>query len=287
MVSARVFNILNSLSSKIGWLERLNYPDALVQLLEKDCHSESERLLVQGLIERFRYVSTEEESKLIRSLAKSIFSIPDFNPNTFMIVAMVANHDPDSSQYFIYRLRTEFAINGIQKKNLFINHCGRVHKYLTEDVTKIVLFDEFIGTGSTVLNRINLINQSLKQSKKKTSKIQFVVRTLAATEIGLSILNSNGIDAKCMITIKKGISDFYRPEDVIKNLELMKNIESSLADSYFDVKLPSLGYGQCEALYYREGGNIPNNVFPIFWWPRCKDNTDRVPMFIRVMIGDK
>ena len=174
-----------------------------------------------------------------------------------------------------------------QKKDLFINNCNRVHKYITEEVTKIVLIDEFIGTGKTVLNRMNLINQNLKQSKKKISKIQFIVRTFAATEQGLSVLKSFGVDAKCILTIKKGISDFYKPKDVIKNLELMKNIESSLADSYFDVNLPSLGYGQCEALYYREEGNIPNNVFPIFWWPCYKNNIDRVPMFTRFMIGDK
>jgi hypothetical protein len=37
----------------------------------------------------------------------------------------------------------------------------------------------------------------------------------------------------------------------------------------------SLGYKKSESLFAREGGNTPNNVFPIFWWEQLASGADR------------
>lgn len=281
-----IFEIIFSLNNKLKWLRQRN-PEALAQLLAKDCKTKSERLLVQDLMQRFNYVSPIEESKYIEKLVDNILSIPNFDPKTSMVVAMATDHLPDSSQYFIYKVRSVFAEKGIQRRDLFINSCNRAHKYLTNDVIQIVLLDEFIGSGKTVINRINQIEKNISSSKKNGQNIQFVVRTFAASEVGLRALAEQKIDVKSVLTVKRGISDYYDPEGAIKHINLMKKIESSLSNSFFNVTMPSLGYGQCEALYYREEGNIPNNVFPIFWWPQYSDNTERKPLFTRVMEGDK
>ena len=64
----------------------------------------------------------------------------------------------------------------------------------------------------------------------------------------------------------------------------MKNLEIRLlADKISDNNMPSLGYGEIEALYKRENGNTPNNVFPIFWWPRDKNELKRSTIMTRVL----
>ena len=42
---------------------------------------------------------------------------------------------------------------------------------------------------------------------------------------------------------------------------------------------------ESEALFCRKSKNVPNNVFPIFWWKRYADNSDRKTLFIRSQSG--
>ena len=55
-------------------------------------------------------------------------------------------------------------------------------------------------------------------------------------------------------------------------------MEALLKDNNF-------GYNHAEALYCRKYGNIPNSVFPIFWWKQYKDGSPRSPLFVRVQHG--
>lgn len=65
----------------------------------------------------------------------------------------------------------------------------------------------------------------------------------------------------------------------------MYKLEDKLSKVYEGRKLPRLGFSRAESLYSREGGNTPNNVFPVFWWPFLETRKQRKVMFIRAM-GD-
>eukprot|EP01026_Neomeris_dumetosa_P023331 TRINITY_DN198978_c0_g1_i1.p1 TRINITY_DN198978_c0_g1~~TRINITY_DN198978_c0_g1_i1.p1 ORF type:complete len:142 (-),score=6.44 TRINITY_DN198978_c0_g1_i1:69-494(-) len=78
------------------------------------------------------------------------------------------------------------------------------------------------------------------------------------------------------IILKKGITGYYFGIDLSNRISVMKDIEDYLehGDAF-----PSFGYGGAEALYYRKSGNIPNSVFPIFWWRHAKGKNMYRPIF--------
>ncbi|WP_458773197.1 phosphoribosyltransferase-like protein [Aeromonas caviae] len=44
----------------------------------------------------------------------------------------------------------------------------------------------------------------------------------------------------------------------------------------------SLGYDRSETLYCAINDNCPNNVFPIFWWPKLANGEQYETLFHRV-----
>ena len=85
----------------------------------------------------------------------------------------------------------------------------------------------------------------------------------------------------------KGISGRYRKEELLKRIWSMRYLESQLGSESGETKLKdnSWGYGHAEALYCRQFGNIPNSVFPIFWWNKNIDGSERKSVFTRVQHG--
>ena len=82
------------------------------------------------------------------------------------------------------------------------------------------------------------------------------------------------------MTLKKGISDFYHEEDLEIKKNIMLTLESKLLKGRKSDYFP-FGYKKSESLFSIESYNIPNNVFPIFWWEKT-ENGYRNTMFKRV-----
>jgi hypothetical protein len=83
------------------------------------------------------------------------------------------------------------------------------------------------------------------------------------------------------IWLSRGISDAYVGDTLVERTQSMIELEALLAESFRGRKLSlyNFGYRRSEALYSLEAYNIPNNVFPIFWWPSLKSGKPRNTMF--------
>lgn len=110
---------------------------------------------------------------------------------------------------------------------------------------------------------------------------------LAGMAKGISYCKNRSIPVHCCKIMHKGISGHYRKEEMLKRIWSMRYLESQLGSESGTTKLKdnSWGYGHAEALYCRQFGNIPNSVFPIFWWNRNLDGTERPAVFTRVQHG--
>ena len=49
-----------------------------------------------------------------------------------------------------------------------------------------------------------------------------------------------------------------------------------------DIGSGNIRYKESESLFNLESYNVPNNVFPIFWWPQLKDNNYHKTLFRRL-----
>ena len=82
--------------------------------------------------------------------------------------------------------------------------------------------------------------------------------------------------------LSKGISENIEEPNKAKAIRLMEQLEEKLKEEVRNKRMPKFGYKRSESLFALESNNIPNNVFPIFWWKYLKDNTVRKTLFSRI-----
>lgn len=274
------YNLLTKIMVKHPWLD----PDSLGALLFDDCDKDKHRDLIVELVDRITYVEQTHFSKIVNDICSYIVEELGFEEETTQIVAMAGDSSADSSQMMLHMMKYGLRVHGWSQCR-FTNRYDHAYKTYKENVTysNIVLVDEFVGSGQTVLNRVSRIKKQFKNASVNDFEVKVLVGI--ACQAGLANARSAGIDIKANLEIQKGITDFYNPIDAPEKLELMKQIEQVLSQEYKGRKLPSLGYGEVEALYARESNNVPNSVFPVFWWPIYRDNSKRETILNRFM-GD-
>ncbi|MEZ9578673.1 MULTISPECIES: hypothetical protein [unclassified Vibrio] len=278
-----IFRILFKLTQKQPWLE--DKDDDLQQLLFSDCKTDEERELILELLERFTHVSHKKFSALINELVEDIVTEPTLTDDTTQIVAMTGDYNTDSAQFVLYSLKPIFeklkwrqhiTVTNFQKSLKQYKKLGCVH-------SNIILVDEFVGSGKTIVGRVRTLEKLFSDNGFNNVSIQ--VKAIAASSIGIKYAQENNVQLTSYLTIGQGISDYYHGQEITSKFATMDKLEAILSTSYKGRDLPYYGYGRTESLYTRDDGNTPNSVFPIFWWPFFADNTDRETLLIRAM-GD-
>lgn len=275
------FSIIFQLQKKQPWLTDKH--DEVLELLFKDCQSDDQRQLLLELLDRFFFLKESDFNTSLNELADEIVTNPNLASKNTQLVSLTADNFSDSGQSILYALKPRLEKRG-WREHLAVNKFGASYKefHRADDVHKnIVFIDEYIGSGKTVLSRYSEIKRVYHE--KGINDITIKAFVIAASSVGLNVLKENNIDAFYLYEIKKGISDFYDEQMRAHHLELMSSLEDVLSQSYDDKALPRLGYGGTESLYGREEGNTPNSVFPIFWWPFYKNNSQRKTLLIRAM----
>ncbi|MGD1046289.1 MAG: hypothetical protein ABR936_13350 [Bacteroidota bacterium] len=251
---------LMKLTLKQSWLEEES--EALIELWNL-CKFTSEQELVFNLLLRFKYLNSSEIKKHGIEIADHIMNVWNLPSKGTRIVAVSDNRDADGSQMLIQSLKNKFVTNN-WKENNFINNIGDGVKLARKNYN-IILLDDFIGTGNTIERRVKWTQNKIAEKKKKNITIRVVC--LAALEIAKSKLDTLGIEYYSPIWLRRGISDHFVDQELTKAVEDMKRLESELAPKYNGQNIPSFGYKKSESLFVIEAFNVPNNVFPIFWWP--------------------
>lgn len=271
-----------SLIKEHSWIS--SRADSLTQLILEDCISEGQQSLISDLLGRFKYVSALNFGERINDLVLEIVTNPNFLPDETIIAAMAADSSPDSSQALVQMIKLKLQSNGWGDVPI-VNVFGAAFKKSKTGSFKrknIILVDEFIGSGRTVVGRVSEIKS---QFKNASIDVNIFVSVVYSSVVGIEAMVENKINFSCLETIPRGISDFENSEDIASKLEEMINLEGKLSSEHGKYKLHdySLGYGRTESLFGIENGNIPNNVFPIFWWPKNCTGEDRKPLFHRYL----
>lgn len=275
------FNFMLNIVRTQPWLgEKI---DELEHILFSECQCDASRQLISEIIHKFLYVNRENNYLLIESLASEIIDQYSDRESSTLITAMGTGSATDSSQLVAYTLKPIMEKKK-WRRHAIINDYGDVYKqYKRTRHNQIILIDEFVGSGQTVLGRVKAIRIQLKDAGVHDYSI--AVKVLVSTEFGLEVVTSAGIEMTAQRLIKKGIDDYYSLEDAAQFRDLMRVIEANLSTEYEGRKMPSLGFNQAQATYYREDGNTPNSVFPVFWWAFDRNGGDRNVLMIRAM-GD-
>lgn len=266
------YNKLIALYLKQRWL--VNKKSELYNLLDtSNAYSCSD--LVHSLLERFSYIDDNYYQLLLNEIADYIIDCTeDFK--TTQIIALAYDSNIDSSQKILYDLSNTLAVKNIRDFES-ISQFGKAVSYFKKGFTNLIFVDEFIGSGKTLNVRNDWINKNLKLKTKP--------HYIFLAGIESSINRFVDLQVFCPLQMSKGISEHYLDQELERQFQNMLKLESHLLAEINEKKLAdySFGYGKAEALYSLEGcrGNTPNNVFPIFWWPKDEKNIDRLKLLTR------
>jgi len=254
--------------------------DAVLELI-RFCETENEKKLLDSMMSDFskNILNEDEANKYIMQMAREIGQ-KNYPRDTTAIVAMGFDTEVDGSQEVLNQLKVPLAINKVffkttETRFAFIE---RLHK---KGIRHFIVVDDFIGSGKTVRSRYN----KFLSWGYNDSSIDFFF--LAGMNKAMSFCKNYGIPAHCALKMRKALSGNYEREDLLWRIRAMRSLESKLAPQVGDTLLKdnNFGYNHAEALYCRKYGNIPNSVFPIFWWKQYKDGSPRSPLFVRVQHG--
>lgn len=138
-----------------------------------------------------------------------------------------------------------------------------------EDIECLLLVDDFVGTGDTILGCINLIEE--KGIKKERIKAV----TLVMQEQGRNAVEEYGVEIYSAVLRNKAITDNYSIEEAEKKIAQMKNVGKRIKAK----KELYLGYKESEGLVSMI--KTPNNTFPFYWHEGKRDGKLCVAPFAR------
>lgn len=272
------FDDVFSLIVKYPWLQKLS--DPLVELWNL-CDLKEQQELLKVLFDRFTFIDLNSLEETSTSIYKAVIGWDFVSLNT-SIVAVADDGEIDGSIAGLQNIKNKFPSNdGWEEKN-FYSSIGRAGKYI-KNGQNVVLFDDFIGSGNTLIRKIQYLKNSFEESG--VTPLSLNVVAFAGMKFGIErIKNSCGVEVYARYLLKRGISDYDTPEVQEAKKLIMLSLEKKLGKKFKKLRVKdfSLGYGNSETLYQVGGQNCPNNLFPIFWWPILLDGAERKTLFNRI-----
>lgn len=272
------FKMLYDLNRACRWLE--SEYESLIELWNM-CDSSGQRNLITDLLKRFVLVDSQKLVEYSRNVADTIVTCWHLSPDKTRIVAVSDTAEADGSQAFLNSLKNKFASFEGWSEKCFINNIGIARKTAKDGWTYILL-DDFFGTGKTIERRVRWFLRELRKSGKQNVKVNAVA--VGGMRDAQIVLNALGIDYYCPVWLDKGISGHYKGANLTTSVSEMRVLERKLSRRHFGWYLSSynFGYGRSEALFCVHAFNVPNNVFPVFWWPKERNGKKRKTIFSRL-----
>lgn len=268
------FNQVMSLSLKRPWLQSSS--DALYELWFQ-AENVIQKALLEKLLLQFLYLSDSDLRNVCEKMAIQIQEKWNLLPNHTIVIASSDGKEPDGSQLLIQRLKNKFGINWSESN--FLSHFSYFEDRIIDSLN-VVVVDDFIGTGKTISQRINFLKSIVDRNKRVN--IQFFLLTAAAMEFSKRRLDELSITYFSAHWLRRGITETFEGKDKEDAIVEMLNLEKKLHPKWDRLKIPSFGFGSSESLFSNGDSNVPNNVFPIFWWPLDHLGNERARLFRRV-----
>ena len=214
------------------------------------------------LSERFLHIRTDQYAK---ELIPAVRQLRKDNPSVLLLFAQCLPESEKSclksSGYVLYQFRGNSIKTSIDlgKHTVCTSDIENYLISLEKVQFKVVLVDDYIGTGETALGAIEYVK---KVSPYPIDNVDILVLCIVAMKAGVEKLNAEGIQVYCSHEESKGITDYYDGDELEKASSLMHSIEKIIKVNDQNI----FGYTQSEALVCME--RCPNNTFPIYWLPK-------------------
>lgn len=260
----------------------LKKSDAQLLELYRFCDNDEQRDLLAEMLLRFNCFDPDLYAAAIQDAVKYISKL-GYNEEETALVAFCHDRAADSSQAVLDDLKVPMAQEGyshIKTINRF-DHIQREYNKSGRKLKHFIAVDEFVGSGKTLSSRIGEFNRL----KMTGATVDFVF--LAGMQDAIVAGKNTGASLFVVYEMEKGLTSFYSGAQLENKTALMRVLEKKLAlkINKTDIEEYHFGYHGSEALYCRPDKNVPNNVFPVFWWKMDRDGKQRNTVLIRVQDG--
>ncbi|MFM5522511.1 MULTISPECIES: phosphoribosyltransferase-like protein [Aeromonas] len=251
------------------------------------CDREEQQNLIKKLIFEFFVLDSSKQLEACRRIATFVKERQFKNSNT-LIIGVANDKEIDGSTAALQVLKNKFHDAETWHSRFYPSIPAGVAEI--KNGNDIILFDDFIGSGDKVLRKKKWVIKILKEHYKEINveTLKFHVMSFAGMFSGLEKID-NDIEIKYTFSsfiLTRGISDMpgLDQDAIAENIREMKELEEKLGKNYINKKISdySLGYSRSETLYCAINDNCPNNVFPIFWWPKLANGEQYETLFHRV-----
>lgn len=277
-INETAFYDIYGILDRYPWLKHSMCP--LLELWNL-CDEKSQQELIKELFERFTYIDGYQLEKVSNEIYSKTLEWGFSPPNTY-ISAVADKDEVDGSIAGLQFLKNKFPSTEGWKEDYFYPTITKV-AHATRSNDNIILFDDFIGSGKTIIRKTKYLLKTLDERSIKPASIKII--TYAAMEFGIERINKEyDIEVFTPIKLKKGLTDFESPDSLQKKKDLIASLDQKLGKRFKKLRIEDhhMGYGESECLFQIQGNNCPNNLFPIFWWPTLENGEKRETLFKRI-----
>lgn len=260
VLDPKLVSLVVEKTKRLPWIA--NLVDEYVQLINF-CDDMPEVELVNKLLDHFVVVDSGRLDRTGKSIVASLKETHQISPDDTLFYAFSDSDVSDGSETFLYSLKNKFDRSSGWRETHFISNLMKINEHKSQ-FTKVILVDDFIGTGNTTVRKVNYVRDALK--KLGFEECEIIVICIAAMNFSKAVLDAANIKVIAGEWLRKGIAEQLPESEKTENYRLMDQIERRFDQSRHKKFFP-YGYGQSEALFSLEGYNTPNNVFPVFWFP--------------------
>ncbi len=234
----------------------------------------NQKKLIIYLIHNFLYVDSNKADEFCGKIVHQITGVWGLQPQNTTITATCDNSKPDGSQLMIQKLKNRFPFHWHEFD--FSNSLPEA-LYKIQDNDNLVICDDFVGTGLTIGRKTAYAQKVI--TGRKITNVQLYIVSFAAMQFSKKSITYPFYSCEWLL---KGISETLTGDNLQIATKIMEEMECILNPKIGNQYLPKFGFKRSESLYNYENDNIPNNVFPIFWWKKYRDSRFRVPMFRKI-----
>lgn len=231
--------------------------------------NDEEQELIYDLSKRFKIINAQEYIIEFNDLIEKLLSKYP-NCKKLYIVANVSSEcfpQAKSGNHFAYFGKSTVSqkmFNNIGVKLQVLNDIKKIsNKVITDQNIRLVVVDDFIGTGDSTSEFLDKIkSMKLKRGKNfiniPCDKIS--ICSIAIMDYSISRFTAEGYTVFCNHRLAKGLSDYYNSAELNSKIEILNSIHDKLGIAKSE---NVLGYDSTEALVSLI--RTPNNTLPVFW----------------------
>jgi hypothetical protein len=280
-IPASQFNEFFPLLYEKPWLE-----DRFEEMMELTnlCSYEAQRSLIYTLLARFNYLDDSRLNLVLRRIIKQVFDVWLLPRGQTQIVAVTLDESADGAQAVLYDLKGLLAAEGIGPKDVkLVNRVEEARENLYK-CPNVVLIDDFVGSGQTMRSRVQHLRVEFDNKiRKKGIPVTYTINicAVACMEAAQAEIQALNVPFFAGVSLLKGIAGYVSGKALRRAYRDMLRLEARINDDSAAKEFP-FGFNRAEALFcLKASKNVPNSVFPVFWWPKHLSGRKRTTMFDR------